>query len=183
MLALDTAAPAFSLPDTAGVLRSPHDIASSQALLVMFICNHCPFVKHVLGGLIEFARDYQPKGIGVVAISSNDVAGYPEDSPQQMALLARQRGFTFPYLYDESQDVAKAYGAICTPDFFLFDSGHKLAYRGQFDSSRPGNHSPVNGTDLRAAADACLVGRRIEHQIPSVGCSIKWKRGQQPEWA
>ena len=177
MLPLGSAAPAFALADPAGKRYSLTDFAGSKALLVVFICNHCPFVKHMIDGLVKFAHDYQPKGIAVVAISSNDVGSYPEDSPVNMAKFAAQRGFTFPYLYDESQSVAKAYEAVCTPDPFLFDQQRKLVYRGQFDASRPSNRVPVTGADLRAAVDALLAGQPIGKQIPSVGCSMKWKAG------
>ena len=180
MLPLGSAAPAFALADPSGKRYSLTDFAGSKALLVAFICNHCPYVKHMIDGLVKFAHDYQAKGIAVVAISSNDVGSYPEDSPANMAKFAAQRGFTFPYLYDESQSVAKAYEAACTPDLYLFDQQRKLIYRGQFDGSRPGNQVPVNGADLRAAVDAILSGQPIGQQIPSVGCGIKWKPGSQP---
>ena len=147
------------------------------------MCNHCPFVKHVRQGLIQFARDYQAKGLAVVAISTNDVANFPDDSPAKMAQEARAFGYPFPYLYDESQSVAKAYRAACTPDFFLFDAGRKLVYRGQFDGSRPGNNIPVTGADLRVATDAMLAGQPITpDQKPSIGCNIKWKAGNEPEY-
>jgi peroxiredoxin len=183
MLPLGTPAPDFSLPDPAGKLHSLGDFADSKGLLVAFICNHCPFVKHILDGFVQFARDYAPKGLAVVAINSNDVHSFPDDSPANMARLAADRRFSFPYVIDESQAVAKAYQAMCTPDFFLFDAQRKLVYRGQFDGSRPGNHVPVTGVDLRAAADAIFAGRAIENQTPSVGCNIKWKQGQAPDWA
>jgi peroxiredoxin len=183
MLALGTTAPGFSLPDPAGKLHVLADFADARALLVAFICNHCPYVKHIVDGLAQFARDYQPRGVAIVAINPNDASRYPEDSPANMAKLAAQKGFDFPYLYDASQDVARAYQAVCTPDLFLFDQARHLAYRGQFDASRPGNKQPVTGADLRAAADAVLAGRATKEQVPSVGCSIKWKPGQQPDWA
>ncbi len=183
MLALGTPAPAFSLEDGRGKRFALRDFAGSKGLLVAFICNHCPYVKHILDGFVEFAREYGPKGLAIVAINPNDAAAYPEDSPQDMVRIAAQKGFTFPYLIDETQAVAKAYQAICTPDFFLFDSARKLAYRGQFDASRPGNGMPVTGSDLRAAADALLAGKLLAKQSPSLGCSIKWKSGQAPEWA
>jgi thiol-disulfide isomerase/thioredoxin len=152
------------------------DIAGSRALLVAFICNHCPYVKHIVDGFVAFAREYGPRGLAVVAISSNDVSAYPADSPGEMTRLARAKSFTFPYLYDESQAVAHAYEAACTPDFFLFDGARKLAYRGQFDGSRPGSSHPVTGADMRAAANAVLAGTQApEKQIASVGCGIKWK--------
>jgi peroxiredoxin len=183
MLALGTRAPDFSLADATGKRFALKDFAGSKGLLVAFICNHCPYVKHLLDGFVGFAREYGPKGIAIVAINPNDAASYPEDSAQNMVRIAAQKGFTFPYLIDESQAVAKAYQAICTPDFFLFDAARKLAYRGQFDASRPGNGLPVTGSDLRAAADALLGGRILDKQIPSIGCSIKWKAGQAPAWA
>ena len=175
--ALGTAAPAFRLLDTAsGKSVDLKDSAASRALLVAFLCNHCPYVKHILDGFVAFAREYGARGLAVVAISSNDVLAYPADSPGQMTKLAQAKGFTFPYLYDESQEVARAYGAACTPDFFLFDSDRRLVYRGQFDGGRPGSSQPVSGVDLRAAASAVLAGKPApERQTPSVGCSIKWK--------
>jgi peroxiredoxin len=183
MLALGTAAPDFSLPDPAGKLHALEDFAHARALLVAFICNHCPYVKHIVDGLAQFARDYQPRGVAMVAINSNDASRYSDDSPANMAKLAAQKGFGFPYLYDASQAVAKAYQAVCTPDLFLFDQARHLVYRGQFDASRPGNGQPVTGADLRAAADAVLAGRATKEQIPSVGCNIKWKPGHEPDWA
>ncbi|MFO1420763.1 MAG: thioredoxin family protein [Candidatus Competibacteraceae bacterium] len=184
MLPLGTPAPAFSLPEPAtGKTVSLDDFRDASALLVIFMCNHCPFVKHVRQGLIQFARDYQAKGLAVVAISANDVANFPADSPAKMAQEAKTFGYPFPYLYDESQSVAKAYRAACTPDFFLFDAGRKLVYRGQFDGSRPGNNIPVTGADLRAAVDAVLAGQPIApDQKPSIGCNIKWKAGNEPEY-
>lgn len=183
MLALGTPAPDFNLADPSGQRFGLRDFGGSKGLLVAFICNHCPYVKHLLEGFVEFAREYGPKGIAIVAINPNDASSRPEDSPQSMRRIAAQKGFTFPYLVDDTQAVAKAYQAICTPDFFLFDSARKLAYRGQFDASRPGNAEPVTGSDLRAAVDALLAGKLLGNQIPSVGCSIKWKPGQGPEWA
>ena len=183
MLALGTPAPDFALGDASGKRFALKDFAGSKGLLVAFICNHCPYVKHLLAGFVEFAREYGPKGIAIVAINPNDAASYPEDSAQNMVRIAAQKGFTFPYLIDESQAVAKAYQAICTPDFFLFDAARKLAYRGQFDASRPGNGLPVTGSDLRAAADALLAGKLLDKQVPSIGCSIKWKTGEAPAWA
>lgn len=184
MLPLGTPAPAFGLPEPAtGKTVSLDDFRDAPALLVIFMCNHCPFVKHVRQGLIQFARDYQAKGLAVVAISANDVANFPDDSPAKMAQEAKTFGYPFPYLYDESQSVAKAYRAACTPDFFLFDAGRRLVYRGQFDGSRPGNNSPVTGADLRAAADAMLIGQPVAPaQKPSIGCNIKWKAGNEPEY-
>jgi peroxiredoxin len=185
MLPLGTTAPLFALRDTvSGRTVALEDFASSAALLIAFICNHCPFVKHILDGFVACARDFGERGAAVVAISSNDVESYPEDAPAEMSRIARLKGFTFPYLYDESQQVAKAYQAVCTPDFFLFDRDRHLVYRGQFDGSRPGNGIPVTGSDLRAAAEALLRGLAVPtRQTPSVGCSIKWKAGQQPDWA
>lgn len=179
MLTLGTHAPPFRLLDTAtGKTVALENFASSRALLVAFICNHCPYVKHILDGFAAFAREYEPRGLAVVAISSNDVSAYPADSPREMEKLAREKRFVFPYLYDESQSVARSYHAACTPDFFLFDSSRRLFYRGQFDGSRPGSRQPVTGADMRAAADAVLDGKPVpENQVPSIGCSIKWKAG------
>lgn len=185
MMPLGTPAPAFALPDTAADQTvSLASFAASPALLVAFLCNHCPFVKHILDGFVGFAREFGARGVAVVAISSNDVASYPQDAPAEMARLAALKGFTFPYLYDESQEVAKSYEAVCTPDFFLFDRGRRLVYRGQFDASSPGNRTAVTGADLRAACAALLSGKPLPaEQIPSIGCSIKWKAGQEPDWA
>lgn len=183
MLALGTPAPAFILADPTGQRFALRDFSGSKGLLVAFICNHCPFVKHLLEGFVQFAREYGPKGIAIVAINPNDSVAYPADNAQSMARVAAERGFTFPYLIDETQAVAKAYEAICTPDFFLFDAARRLAYRGQFDASRPGNGLPVSGSDLRAAADALLADRLLGKQIPSIGCGIKWKSGHAPDWA
>jgi peroxiredoxin len=185
MLPLGTTAPLFALRDTvSGRTVALEDVASSPALLIAFICNHCPFVKHILDGFVAFARDFGARGVAVVAISPNDAERYPEDAPGEMSRVAKLKGFTFPYLHDEAQEVAKAYQAICTPDFFLFDRERRLVYRGQFDNSRPGNRIPVTGSDLRAAADALLRGLAVPtQQTPSVGCSIKWKAGQEPDWA
>lgn len=175
MIPLGTPMPSFKLPDPAGTLVSSDDYAGAP-LLVMFICNHCPFVKHIAAGLAAFAEHYMPAGLGIVAINSNDFASYPEDSPAKMAEEVATRSYGFAYLVDEDQAVAKAYDAACTPDFFLFDKDGKLAYRGQFDDSRPGNAAPINGKDLRAAADAVLAGEKpAEEQVPSIGCNIKWK--------
>jgi peroxiredoxin len=185
MLTLGTNAPHFALRDTvSGRTITLEQFASSPALLVAFICNHCPFVKHILDGFVGFAREVAPRGLAIVAISSNDVDSYPADAPDEMRRIGQSRGFTFPYLHDESQEVAKAYQAVCTPDFFLFDRNRRLVYRGQFDGSRPGNTIPVTGSDLRAAVEALLGGRPVpQEQTPSVGCSIKWKPGREPEWA
>ncbi len=177
MIPLGTPAPDFSLPDTVtGKTVSLSDFKENKALLVMFICNHCPYVKHVAAELARMGRDYAGKSVGIVAISSNNVKTHPQDGPDKMALEAKAQGYTFPYLYDESQAVARAYSAACTPDFFLFDGAHKLVYRGQLDDSRPGGNAPVTGADLRAAIDAVLAGRPAPtQQRPSVGCNIKWK--------
>ena len=181
MLPLGTGAPAFSLPDTTGKTVSLADFKEAKALLVMFICNHCPYVKHVKEELARLGADYQPKGVAVVAISSNDVSTHPDDSPEEMAKDAAEFGYPFPYLYDETQDVAKAYSAACTPDFFLFDENKKLVYRGQLDDSRPGNELPVTGKDLREAIDRTLRGdTAVMQQKPSIGCNIKWKAGNEP---
>jgi len=183
MLDLGTTAPDFSLPDTRGRTVSLHDFDDAKALLVVFMCNHCPFVKHVLDHFLELAKEYQAKGVAVVGISANDVESYPDDRPEMMAKVAREKGFTFPYLYDETQEVAKSYHAACTPDFFLFDADRRLVYRGQMDDSRPGNREPLTGADLRAALDAVLEGRPVpERQRPSMGCNIKWKPGNEPEY-
>ncbi len=183
MVPLDTVAPDFELPDTTGKVVSLKQFKEAAALLIMFICNHCPFVKHLRSGLAQFGRDYQARGLAIVAINSNDVANYPEDSPARMADEVRQAGYTFPYLYDETQAVAKAYGAACTPDFFLFDRQRRLVYRGQFDDSRPSNGRPITGADLRAAADAVLEGRPVPpNQKASIGCNIKWKPDNEPQY-
>ena len=183
MLPLGTNAPDFRLPDTTGRIVSLADFANAPALLVMFICNHCPYVKHIRAGLAQLGKDYQPRGAAIVAISANDAASYPEDNPASMAHEVKSAGYTFPYLYDESQAVAKAYRAACTPDFFLFDQARKLVYRGQFDASRPGNGLPVTGQDLRAALDAVLAGKPVSTtQSPSIGCNIKWKPGNEPDY-
>jgi peroxiredoxin len=176
---LGTPAPRFALSDTvSGRTVALEDFASSPALLIAFVCNHCPFVKHILDEFVAFARDFGPRGLAVVAISSNDVESYPDDAPVEMTHIATLKRFTFPYLYDESQQVAKAYQAVCTPDFFLFGRDRRLAYRGQFDSSRPGSSVPVSDSDLRAAAEALLSGSPVPPvQTPSLGCSIKWKAG------
>ncbi|TWT37740.1 putative peroxiredoxin/MT2597 [Posidoniimonas corsicana] len=183
MLPLGTQAPDFTLPNVDGKDVSLGDFADAKGLLVVFMCNHCPFVIHIADELKRFADDYQARGLAVVGISANDVANYPDDSPEKMVAEAKSRGYTFPYLYDETQDVAIAYKAACTPDFFLFDADQKLVYRGQFDASRPGNGVPVTGEDLRAAADEVLAGKTPgEDQKPSIGCNIKWKPGGEPEY-
>ena len=184
MFDLGTPAPDFNLPDTRGNIVSLGNFKDAPALLVIFMCNHCPFVKHILDGMVDLVRQYQAKGVAVVGINSNDVANFPDDRPEKMAEVAKESGFTFPYLYDESQEVAKAYSAACTPDFFLFDKERKLVYRGQMDDSRPGGEVPVTGVDLIKAMDAVLAGRDISSdQKPSIGCNIKWKKGNEPEYA
>ena len=183
MLELGTPAPDFALPDCDGRTHALGDFAGAPSLLVVFICEHCPFVRHLRGAFAAFAREYQPRGLAVVAINSNDIAAYPQDGPDAMRAEAAQFGYVFPYLLDESQAVAKAYHAACTPDFFLFDGARRLAYRGQFDDSRPGNGRPVTGADLRAAVDAVLDGRvPPAEQFPSLGCNIKWRPGNAPPW-
>jgi peroxiredoxin len=184
MIALGTSAPDFSLPGTEGNVVSLSDFDNSSALLIIFMCNHCPFVKHVQENLVELIEGYQARGVAVVGINSNDVANYPDDSPEMMAKLAKESGYTFPYLYDETQEVAKAYSAACTPDFFLFDGNRSLVYRGQMDDSRPGNGVSVTGADLTAAIDAVLGGEPVAaEQKPSMGCNIKWKPGNEPDYA
>jgi peroxiredoxin len=183
MAPIGSEAPDFTLPDTEGNVVSKSDFADRKGLLVMFICNHCPFVKHVAGELANIGREYQEKGVGVVAICSNNIETHPDDSPEKMKEEKARRGYTFPYLFDESQEVAKAYTAACTPDFFVYDSDMKLAYRGQLDESRPGKDTPVTGKDLRAALDAVLAGEPApEPQRPSAGCNIKWKPGNEPPY-
>ena len=183
MLPLGTQAPDFSLINVDGRTVSLADFKGAPALLVMFICNHCPYVKHVADQLAQLGHEYTQRGAAIVAISSNDVANHPADSPEQMVAEAEERGYVFPYLYDETQDVAKAYHAACTPDFFLFDADQKLAYRGQLDSSRPDSGIPVTGSDLRAALDAVLAGKKpAEEQKASLGCNIKWKAGNEPAY-
>jgi len=184
MLPLGTPASAFSLPDTNGTVHSLDDVAGSQAYLVMFICNHCPFVIHVADELARIAKDYQARNVAVFAINSNDSKNYPSDGPEPMREVAAQRGYTFPYLIDTEQDVAKAYQATCTPDFYLFDSDRLLVYRGQLDGSRPGNAVPVDGLDLRRAMDAVLAGEPVsDDQVPSIGCSIKWIADNEPQYS
>jgi peroxiredoxin len=183
MLPLGTHAPDFSLPNVNGKTVSLADFRDRKGLLVIFMCNHCPFVKHLREALAAFGKEYLPKGLGVVGISSNDVANYPDDSPAKMKAEAAEAGYTFPYLYDETQKVAKAYKAACTPDFFLFDGDLSLVYRGQFDDSRPGNTKPVTGADLRDACDAVLAGKPVtDEQKPSIGCNIKWKADAAPAY-
>ena len=183
MLPLGTQAPDFSLPDPSGKPVSLADFAGAPALLVVFLCNHCPYVKHVAAGLAQLAADYQPRGVAIVGINANDVDSYPEDSPAKMAEEVKRRGYAFPYLYDAAQEVAKAYSAACTPDFFLFDRDRGLVYRGQMDGARPGNNVAVTGEDLRAALDAVLAGRPVSaQQRASLGCNIKWKPGNEPDY-
>ncbi len=182
MLELGTPAPAFQLPDANGTLVSNTDF-DGHDLLVMFICNHCPYVKHVVAELSALVKQYQSKGVKVVAISSNDVDNYPDDSPDNMKAFAEEHDFSFPYLYDERQEVAKAYKAACTPDFYLFDAAHKLVYRGQMDDSRPNTDIPVTGRDLTEAVDNLVNGKPVKpEQVPSMGCNIKWKAGNEPPY-
>jgi peroxiredoxin len=177
MIPLGSIAPDFTLPDTvSGKNKSLGELKGNVGTMIMFICNHCPYVKHLNNEIISIADSYQAKGINVIAISSNDVGQYPDDGPEQMKVVAQQLGYKFPYLYDESQEVAKAYDAACTPDFYLYDKDLKLFYRGQLDDSRPKNTSPVTGRDMRNALDALVLGKApIEDQKPSIGCNIKWK--------
>ena len=184
MLPLRTPAPDFSLPDVvSGKTVSLDTVAGKRGLLVMFICRHCPYVQHVKVELAKLGADYAGQPLGLVAISSNDAANYPEDAPQSLSAFAKEEGFTFPLLYDETQEAAKAYTAACTPDFFLFDAERALVYRGQLDDSRPGNGKPVTGRDLRAAMDAVIAGNPVAaQQQPSIGCNIKWKQGGAPAY-
>ncbi len=184
MLELGSPLPPFRLPDPSGKVVASDEFKDSPALLVAFICNHCPYVKHLRVELAQFAKDYQGSGLSMVAINSNDVSNYPDDSPAKMAEEVEQVGYVFPYLYDESQEVAKAYRAACTPEFYLFDADRRLVYRGQFDDSRPESGRPVTGADLRAAVDALLAGRPVPpDQTPGIGCNIKWKPGNEPDYA
>ncbi|MEC7501204.1 MAG: thioredoxin family protein [Planctomycetota bacterium] len=183
MLPLGSTAPPFSLTNVDGQVVTIEDFSDSRALLVMFICNHCPYVIHVAEQLAVLGNEYMQKGVGVVAISANDVSTHPADSPEQMVREAEDRGYPFPYLYDEDQSVAKAYRAACTPDFFVFDQNKQLTYRGQLDDSRPESGIPVTGTDLRAALDATLAEEPVpDPQKPSLGCNIKWIEGHEPEY-
>ena len=183
MLELGAKAPGFSLPNVDGSTVSLDDFSQAPALLVMFLSNHCPFVKHIAEELARLGNDYQARGAAIVGINCNDVANYPDDAPEKMRAEVEFRGYTFPYLFDETQEVAKAYRAACTPDFFLFDKDRSLVYRGQLDSSRPGNEVPVTGMDLRAALDAVLEGKPVPaEQKPSIGCNIKWKEGGEPDY-
>jgi peroxiredoxin len=183
MLPLGTEAPDFALPDLDGRMVSPGQFADARAFVVVFMCNHCPFVRHVLDGFIRLVREYQAKGVAFVGINSNDVDNFPEDRPEKMAPFAKERGINFPYLFDATQEAAKDYHAACTPDFFVFNEERRLVYRGQMDDSRPGNGVPVTGTDLRASLDAVLAGGPVpEQQRPSMGCNIKWKAGNEPDY-
>ncbi len=183
MLPLGTIAPHFALPNIDGKIVSNDDFKSSQGMVVIFMCNHCPFVKHLRDGLAKFGAEYQAKGVAVIGISSNDIVAHPDDSPEKMKEEHKQAGYTFPYLYDATQEVAVAYKAACTPDFFVFDRNQSLVYRGQFDSSRPGNGKPVTGADLRSAVDNMLAGKSpFAEQRPSIGCNIKWKSGHAPSY-
>jgi len=183
MLALGTPAPSFRLPDTDGRVVALEDFAAAEALVVMFLCNHCPFVVHVRDGIAQVARDYSTRGVAFVGVNSNDVATHPDDAPDKMKLERERAGYVFPYLFDETQETAKAYRAACTPDFFVFDRARRLVYRGQLDDARPGNGKPVTGAHLRAALDAVLRGEApAAQQRPSLGCNIKWKAGAEPQW-
>jgi peroxiredoxin len=183
LLPLGAEAPEFALPDTAGKTVSLADFAGAPAYLLVFMCNHCPYVKHVADGLAQLARDYQGRGVAVVGINSNDADSYPDDCPAKMAEEVSLRKYAFPYLYDATQEAAKAYRAACTPDFYVFDRHRKLVYRGQMDDSRPQSGVPVTGKDLRAALDAVLAGRPVgPQQKPSLGCNIKWKPGNEPDY-
>lgn len=183
MLKIGTKAPDFSLPDTEGNKVTLSSLSIDNGLMIMFICNHCPYVKHLNEALVKFANEYDDKGIQCIAISSNDIENYPQDAPRLMKVLAEQHNFPFPYLYDESQEVAKACKAACTPDFFLFDGNLELFYRGQFDDSRPGNEKPVTGSDIRNAVNSLLKAENApDQQIPSMGCNIKWKQGNEPDY-
>jgi peroxiredoxin len=184
MMPLGTPAPDFTLPNVVdGRMVSLQDFAGAPGLLVIFLCNHCPFVLHIRDELARFSREYTQKGLAIVGISSNDVAAYPQDGPEAMKREHAAARYAFPYLFDETQEVAKRYHAACTPDFFLFDKQRRLVYRGQFDDSRPQSNIPVTGADLRAACDAVLAGRPVpEDQSPSIGCNIKWKPGNEPSY-
>jgi len=183
MSRLGTQAHDFRLINVDGRTVSLSDFKDAKALLVIFMCNHCPFVKHIAEGLTKLANDYMPRGVAIVGINSNDTSTHPEDSPEKMVQEVEQRGYPFPYLFDEDQSVAKAYRAACTPDFFLYDAKRTLVYRGQLDSSRPNSGIPVTGKDLRTALDAVLAGKQVdEDQAPSIGCNIKWKAGNEPEY-
>jgi peroxiredoxin len=183
MLELGTEAPDFTLPDADGKLCSLREARGADAYLVMFICNHCPFVKHVRRELAQLGKDYSDRNVAIFAINSNDFDAYPADSPPKMKEEAAQWGYTFPYLVDREQSVARAFRAACTPDFYVFDRHRRLAYRGQLDDSRPSNGKPLTGRDVRAALDAILDGRPVrDDQVPSIGCNIKWRSGNAPDW-
>jgi peroxiredoxin len=184
MMPLGTKAPDFQLRDTvSGETITLNKFANQKALLVIFMCYHCPFVQHVKEEIARIDKDYAGKGLGIVAISANDVETHPDDAPENLKAMAQELGFNFPFCYDETQEIAKAYTAACTPDFFLFDADRKLAYRGQLDDSRPNSDAPVNGKDLRAAIDAVLAGKGVgSDQKPSIGCNIKWKLGNEPPY-
>ncbi len=183
MLPLGTPAPDFQLPDTDGKITSLNSFKDKAALVVIFMCNHCPYVVHIRSGLAQLAKDYQVRGVAIIGINANDAQKYPADSPVKMREEVKSAGYTFPYLFDETQAVAKAYRAACTPDIFLFDRGRRLVYRGQFDASRPGNGIPVTGKDLCAALDAVLAGKPTSTlQVASIGCNIKWKAGNEPKY-
>ena len=184
MMPLGAEAPDFNLPDVvSGEDASLEDFADEKALLVIFLCRHCPFVQHIKEELARLGREYADRSLGIVAISANDADNYPDDSPESLKEFAEETGFSFPLCHDETQEVAKAYAAACTPDFFLFDENRELVYRGQLDDSRPGNDEPVDGHDLRAAIDAVLAGEPVsEDQKPSIGCNIKWKPGNEPDY-
>jgi peroxiredoxin len=183
MLPLGTPLPSFSLPDLNGTVVSSQQLANTPGVLVAFLCTHCPYVKHIKGEFARFAKEYRARGLTVIGIASNDATTHPDDGPEGLMKDARDHGYDFPYLYDETQRVAQAFKAACTPDLFLFDRSGRLVYRGQFDDSRPGNNKPVTGADLRAAADAVLAGRDVpSEQKASIGCNIKWKRGNEPRF-
>lgn len=183
MLPLGTPAPDFALPDTESKMHTLEDFAGAKALVVAFICNHCPYVKHIQKAFVDFAKEFTPRGVAIVAINANDVSRYPDDAPEKMAEEARRLGYPFPYLFDETQEVAKAYRAACTPDFYVFDQKRFLAYRGQFDDSRPKNDIPPTGEDLRRAVEALLSGNPVpREQKPSLGCNIKWRPGKEPDY-
>lgn len=184
MLPLGTQMPAFGMTDAVtGKLMNQRDVTGKAGTLVMFICNHCPYVKHVMPEIGRLAKDYQPRGVAIVAINANDAGKYPQDAPPEMRKLVAEKGWTFPFLFDESQEVAQAFRAACTPDFFVFNSTQVLVYRGQLDDSRPSTSTPVTGKDVRAALDAMLAGQPVpEDQMPSIGCNIKWKAGAEPAY-
>lgn len=183
MLELGSTLPAFRLRDAAGKVVTSNDFAASKGLLVAFICPHCPYVRHIRSEFARLARLFQARGLAVIAINSNDIVAFPEDDPEGMKKETQEAGYTFPYLFDDTQEVAKAFRAACTPDFFLFDNRQRLVYRGQFDDSRPNNQTPVTGKDLKAAIEALLAGKAISvDQRPSLGCNIKWKKGAEPDY-